>query len=157
MVVLAQIPMAAHMPSRADMLAQLTGLHGAILTHIDALNAVTRTDAPDAERLARVRLQLTRASRQRRRLIHESIVPAIQPVCRADELFGLEKLRLDRVAQAAYSSQHIGIWTMARIVEDWAGYRHAMARMGVAMKANVETERRVLYPLLGRPEPVRRS
>lgn len=49
-----------------------------------------------------------------------------------------------------HSASHIGRWSRDAIEEDWQGYCEASRAIRLQMKACMDAEKRVLYPMLER-------
>lgn len=130
------------------MLAELQEAHDALLAGIRELEDATQADAPDASALAGIRWRLSRASGQRRRLIEQASAQLLERVPGAAPDIG--RLRENNIGMLSASSRHVGGWPIERIAADWAGYCAASAEIRKAMRARIELERAILYPLLER-------
>ncbi len=131
------------------MLTELKRAHETLLACIDTLEALTKDDTPDAQKLARMRWKLSRSSVQRRRLVEAACdwLLANVTVIESSRIAALREKSADIVAS---SSRHVGRWTMAQILADWNGYREASAAMRKSMRTRIAQEQRALYPLLER-------
>ncbi len=131
------------------MLTELHQAHEHVLAALADLETLTAAPEPDSAALAGVRWKLSRASSQRRRLVEQAcadLLDRASPV----EAEGVRTLKQGIGALQSASSRHVGTWTLARVVEDWAGYRAASEEMRARMRERIATEKRVLYPLLQR-------
>ena len=129
------------------LLAEMSEAHDALAAALAAHEQLTREATSDQNRYTESRWRLSKASLLRRALlnrIHEQLMPLLD-LADAAQLDGL--LAADRqIVQV--SSAHIQRWCSAAIDRDWNGYRAAAADICRRMRAEVETEKRRLYPLL---------
>ena len=131
------------------MLGELKRAHETLLACITELEGLTSAGTPDAEKLARVRWKLSRASVQRRRLV-EAACDLLMANATLIESSRVTALREDSAETVAASSRHVGRWSMEQVLADWDGYREASAALRKAMRARILQEQRALYPLLER-------
>jgi hypothetical protein len=129
------------------MLTDLQTAHAEVLRAIDGLAVEVGRDQPDTAALSAARLALTKASRLRQALLQCRIYPRLHDIA-PSSVHAIDALRQEDAANLVASSQHIGRWTMATILADWAGYRRASDLMRRQMRQRVERERAILYPLL---------
>jgi hypothetical protein len=131
------------------MLTELHQAHEQVLSALGELEKLTDAPQPDGTALANIRWKLSRASGKRRRLVEEACTRLIDKAAPAEaQAVGTLQQGIG-VIQAA-SSQHVNAWTLARVIEDWDGYRAASAELRGRMRDRIATEKRVLYPLLQR-------
>lgn len=130
------------------MLDQLKTLHEQLLDLIEQLATETRKSAPDRERLAHVRLRLTRASLQRNQLLESQVYPWLLANLGRPDAEKLTAFRAAGQGLRTKSSGHIGQWTPERIQRDWAGYREASQAMRATMRERISAEKQLLYPHL---------
>lgn len=133
------------------MLEYLKQAHEALLGCISELEAVLAGEVLDASTLARIRLQLSKASSQRRKIVTEAI-QRLSESANPSEAARLDLLRKNAEAMLAATSSHVGEWSIDAILADNDGYRAASATMRKAMRERIATERAVLYPLLERAD-----
>jgi hypothetical protein len=128
-------------------LTQFKAVHAELREAIAGLEAVVSQPSPDREPLSAARLRLSKASSRRRSMIECSIYPLLHdvPPHEADKI---TNLRLEMAKLMVQSSEHIGLWTIRAICEDWPGYQKASAAMRRSMLKRIEHEAAVLYPLL---------
>ena len=131
------------------MLSELKRAHETLLACIDELEALTKNDTPDAQKLASVRWKLSRASVQRRRLV-EGACDLLMTDATLIASTRITALRGESADTVAASSRHVGRWTMDQVLADWDGYRDASASMRKAMRGRIAREQLALYPLLER-------
>jgi hypothetical protein len=131
------------------MLTELHQAHEQLLAALSDLEALTSVPQPDSTALSGVRWKLSRASSQRRRLVEQACAALIECASPA-ETEGVRALRQGIGELQSASSRHVGTWTLARVIEDWDGYRAASEEMRGRMRERIATEKRVLYPLLQR-------
>lgn len=129
------------------MLLELTNLHREILSQVDELADLTNANQPQLTRLATCRLALTRASRTRSRLIQNSY-NQIYAFASAQEKAALSALATEGRAALVISVNHIGKWTLTTIVDEWPEYCIVSRAMQASMRARVDQEAKVLYPML---------
>ena len=129
------------------MASELQQAHCDLLGYIAELEAVLAAEVVDASVLASVRLQLSRASSRRRRIVAE-VIQRVSAAAGAEERALLELLRENDKAILAATSNHVREWSIRTILADIDGYRTASAEMRSAMRERIENERSVLYPLL---------
>ena len=130
------------------MLAQLQELHSAISANLDELDALTRQPTPSMDRLASVRLALTRASRSRTLLLGPCYESLIDSAATHDQCTAIRKLRDDAREQLTASIRHIGRWTPREIAISWSEYCAASCEMRTVMRRRLEEEARTLYPVM---------
>jgi hypothetical protein len=130
------------------LLTELKDVHRQILDWIDELEALTRLPEPERTRLTGVRWRLSQASRHRTDIIEDHIARLLTRASDNRLLADLQQLRALGVELRQVSADHVIHWTIERIVDDWPGYCRASFAMRASMKARIEEERRVLYPLL---------
>ena len=143
------------------MLSDLKQAHEQLLAGIADLAELIQQDRPDPERLAQVRWRLSRASGARRRLVEQACEQLVAGGG-SEVAERLRNLRDTGAEMLSASSRHIGTWTIDQILADWGGYRLASAMMRKSMRARIDAERAILYPLLehgrpGAPRQPRRS
>ena len=68
--------------------------------------------------------------------------------CPPDKRIALEKLKSDGLLMLVRSGDHIRHWTTREITQDWPGYCLASAAARQTMRARIELEVQLLYPLL---------
>jgi hypothetical protein len=129
------------------MLARLKTVHEELLAGIKTLETVVQQSTPDVAGLTNARWKLSRASSHRRKLLAETVYPALDQASAADAR-RLDELRAAGTALLAESAQHIAAWSTDRIIGDWAGYQRASSAMRGAMRDRVAAEKAILYPLL---------
>lgn len=130
------------------MLAELQNAHGEIIAWIDELEILTSFDTPDRIQLTGVRWRLSQASRRRADIIEGRIYRTLLDRTEGADRDEVVKLKSIGTELRQYSARHIDEWTIERIVEDWPGYCRASFDMRNSMRARIEEERRILYPLL---------
>lgn len=130
------------------MLDQLKTVHEQLLDLIEQLAKETRKPAPDRERLAHVRLRLTRASLQRNQILENQVYPWLLANLGKSDAEDLTAFRAAGQGLRTKSSGHIGQWTPERIQGDWAGYRKASEAMRGTMRERISAEKQRLYPYL---------
>jgi hypothetical protein len=129
------------------MLGKLKQAHEELLGHISELEAILAEDSLDASTLARIRLQLSKASGRRRKLVAEAIQILSGNVSGGD-VARLNLLRENSAAISLDSSHHVGKWSIHAILADPEGYRAASAAMRKSMRGRIAAEKSTLYPLL---------
>jgi hypothetical protein len=136
-----------------EMLAQLRQHHAAISNLLTDLEALCNDQHPDMAKLSAVRLALTRASRARSAYLNSTVYPELLRTCPPDKRIALEKLKSDGLLMLVRSGDHIRHWTPREITADWRGYCQASAAMRRAMRARIELEAQLIYPLLKEERP----
>ena len=130
------------------MLAELRDAHAEIIAWIDELELLTSFEMPDRVQLTGVRWRLSQASRRRSDIIEANVYHALLSRADGPERDELLKLKAIGVELRQYSARHVNEWTIEKIVEDWPGYCRASFAMRNSMRARIEEEKRILYPLL---------
>jgi hypothetical protein len=128
------------------MLAELRDAHDRLLAGIQDLEDAAGAEAPDSSLLAAIRWRLSQASGRRRRLVDEASAEVLRRKPGAAP--EIERLRENSAEMLFASSRHVGGWPIERIRREWQGYRAASAEMRRAMRARIEMEKAILYPLL---------
>lgn len=134
------------MEDRLALLAELKRVHRDLLEASDAFEAMLRKPAPDAMLLANVRLKLI-VPNGRRRMLLEKIYAALGELSPGDAE-RIRQLRAEGVAAVMRSSQHIAVWTPRQVMDNWQGYLAGSIGIPSSVRASVQLEQRVLYPLL---------
>lgn len=130
------------------MLAELREAHETLLNGIQELEDATRAEAPDPSALAAIRWRLSRASSRRRRLVDQACT-LLREGGAPGAVAEIDRLRENSAEMLSTSSQHVGEWTIDRVVADWDAYRAASIRIRKAMRRRIENEKAILYRLLG--------
>ncbi|HWI86918.1 MAG TPA: hypothetical protein VNT42_11435 [Sphingomonas sp.] len=138
-------------------LARLKALHAELNILLEQLHASTARDVPDRDRLAGIRLSLTKASRKRTNLLHIEVYGLALAIADPAERARIEELQEQDSRRLLYSSDHINSWTLARIESDWTGYRQASFAMRARMRRRIAAEERALYRVLERVESGQRG
>ncbi len=131
------------------MLCDLKQSHAELLEFISELEAVLSADVMQVALLARVRLQLSKASSRRKRIVSDAI-QRLWEGASAEEMRRLDQLRGNDVAIAALTSRHVREWSTETIAANREGYRAASSAMRKSMRERIATERAILYPPLER-------
>ena len=131
------------------MLCDLKQSHAELLEFISELEAVLSADVIQVALLARVRLQLSKASSRRKRIVSDAI-QRLWEGASAEEMRRLDQLRGNDVAIAALTSRRVREWSTETIAANREGYRAASSAMRKSMRERIATERAILYPLLER-------
>jgi hypothetical protein len=146
----------AHALEEADsMLAELRQHHEKIGDLLTALEALCQDRHADIVKVSAVRLELTRASRARSAYLNAVVYPKLMRTCPPDQRIALERLKSDGLLMLVRSADHIRHWTTREITQDWPGYCLASAAARQTMRARIELEARMLYPLLEKEGPGR--
>lgn len=136
------------------MLGDLKQAHEELLGYISELEAVVAENKIEASNVARVRLQLNRASSRRRRIVAEAILRVAENAS-SEETRRLNVLRENDAAILAATSSHVGEWSIEAILADSDGYRTASNARRKSMRERIAMEKSVLYPPLERADPHR--
>ncbi len=128
-------------------MSELHDLHAQLLEMLDQLEELTARPAPDEAALATLRYRLTRTSSARRKLI-DSACRELKRTVPMGEVPPLDALHESNTAAMTSSSEHISIWSLREIVKNWPGYCEASFELRRSMRAQIATEKAVLYPHL---------
>jgi len=139
------------------MLNRLRQHHLAISTLLIALEELCQDQQPDMAKLNVVRRELTRASRARSAYLNATIYPQLMHSCPPDKRMALEKLKSEGLIMLVRSGDHIRHWTPRQIQADWRGYCRASATARADMRARIDREAQLLYPLLKQHAPAHRA
>jgi len=137
------------------MLAELRRHHEKIGELLTALGTLCEDRHADIVKVSAVRLELTRASRARSAFLNAVVYPKVMRTCPPEKRLALEKLKSDGLLMLVRSGDHIRRWTTREITQDWPGYCLASAAARQTMRARIELEARLLYPLLKEERPGR--
>lgn len=139
-------------PARPDSteswLSELKEAHEGLLCAIETLAQLTRGTVPDKGELAAARWRVSAASLSRRLIwgrIHSSLARRVTDLDVDRELRHLQQVDISLMRASA---KHVGTWSLAGIIDDWAGYRQASKDMLCKMKEGISEEKRLLYPIL---------
>ena len=130
------------------MLAELRQHHEKIGNLLTALEVLCQDRHADIVKVSAVRLELTRASRARSAYLNAVVYPKVMRTCPPEKRIALEKLKSDGLLLLVRSADHIRHWTTREITQDWPGYCLASAAARQTMRARIELESQLLYPLL---------
>jgi hypothetical protein len=130
------------------MLAELRQHHEKIGNLLTALELLCQDRHVDIVKVSTVRLELTRASRARSAYLNGTVYPEVMRNASPDKRIALEKLKSDGLLMLVRSADHIRRWTTREITQDWPGYCRASAAARATMRARIELEAELLYPLL---------
>jgi hypothetical protein len=128
-------------------MSELHDLHVQLLHMLDELEELTARPAPDEAALAGVRYRLTRTSSVRRKLV-DGLCLELKLALPERDAHKIHALHESNTAAMTASSEHISTWSLREIVKNWVGYCQASFAMRGAMRAQIETEKAVLYPHL---------
>lgn len=129
------------------LLDSLKAAHANLLAAIEELNRLTQLPLPPAGLLINVRWNVSKASLDRRLLwgrIHLELSRRVESASE-DALRRLQDIDME-LLQA--SSAHVTKWTPNAIQEDWEGYCKSSANIRRKMVEAIESETRLLYPIL---------
>jgi hypothetical protein len=121
--------------------------HIRLIASLDRLADVTGGRFPDRARYTQARFRVSHASFTRRTIL-EDVFRHLLPDATAGDSKALRDLRSTGSAMRLESTAHVSRWTADEIEADWPAYCAASAVLRLRMKARVETERRLVYPLL---------
>lgn len=145
----AALPNGGNEIASTDLLTQLRAAHDELIQAIGEMEQVAGQSAADSPAFNAARFRIGRASLGRRMLWHKIDRHLTERVQGPD----LQTVQLLREADAKllrHSSTHVSRWTPQAVLSDWYEYREAAHAMRQHMRDNVETERKLLYPLLAR-------
>jgi hypothetical protein len=129
---------------------ELGAAHDAVMVHLQELESLLmRTTIARAD-LANMRWRLSRASKQRLGLLERRIYPYLLGLVSGVEAQAIRQLQAGARPLLTQTVNHVGTWTIDRIMSDLVGYRCASAAMRATMRARITAERDILYPLLTR-------
>lgn len=131
-----------------DLAADLDDLNLRFAAAIAALEAALKPATPDTNDLGKRRVALARVASERVRFVHGRLCPMLATGETPRHADAARQLRERIAGLIAESNRHIGEWSMARIVADWAGYGAATRVMATQARAVLTMERREIYPLL---------
>lgn len=139
------------MTDRGELLAKLKELHTELLELVAELAAGLASEPPTSDgTLTGMRWKLSRASRNRSMLVENDILPLLLECASQSEKDQLAELRNALRESSSRSSQHVAAWSGKTVATDRLGYRHASEAIQLEMRARIDREKRVLYPLLER-------
>lgn len=121
--------------------------HVRLLASLNRLADVTGGRFPDRARYTQARFRLSHASFTRRTIL-ENVFQLLLPNATPDDLRALGDLQSTGSAMRLESAAHVSRWTADAIEADWPAYCAASAALRRRMKARVEIEKRLVYPLL---------
>lgn len=131
-----------------DLLDELSRTHREV---VQCMAEMDRTTSGGADKLVytRARYAISRASLIRRNLFREACRELSQRV---------EPVMLDRIREAEdadkelmrLSAAHVSRWTAEQVEVHWPGYVTASKAIRAHMKHELDTEKRIIFPLLQR-------
>lgn len=129
-------------------LDELKEAHESLLSAIEKLAQLTRGPLPDKGELAAVRWRVSAASLSRRLIwgrVHSLLARRVTDLKVDRELRHLQEADMSLMRA---STEHVGRWSLAAIIDDWAGYCQASEAMRRKMTYAISEEKRLLYPIL---------
>lgn len=130
------------------MLDKLQTLHLELLDAIAVLDRFAKSDCVQLEQLALARYNASKASRRRTQCLDTEIVPHLLVSATADERAAILSLHAISSAQMEASRTHVAKWNIDRIAAHWPDYCREGKDIRAKMRARIEEERKILYPLL---------
>lgn len=133
----------------ARLLDELRYAHQTLLAAMEEIDRLTREPQFDSARLTGARWRISQASLARRILwgtIFRHLLPRVSP----EEAADLKILNESDGEMLRHSANHVAIWALPRIEADWEGYCEASRAIRRRMKACMDTEHRLLYPMMER-------
>lgn len=129
------------------LLLELHHAHDGIVWAMEGLIRLTSGSLPDQYILNDARWNLSRASTSRR-LLWASILHYLSPKVGGFAAHELRRLQETDIELLQASAEHVRNWTAETIFADWPGYCEASQAMRGRMIAAMESEKRILYPML---------
>lgn len=137
----------------AALLAELRAAHVALLDSIAELEKACALPVPDEAPFTAIRWTLSGASLTRRMLWAKILGFLVPLAAQADDKAAaadLRRLQEDDIALLKASTAHVGRWSADAALADWNAYCEASRIMRGRMRAGIEAEKKLLYPLLER-------
>jgi hypothetical protein len=129
------------------LLAELRQAHETLLDAMDAVDILTRGQVPAKARLTAERWKLSKASLARR-MLWGKILTSLSPGSSGDRSDALRRLQEWDINLLRASTHHVSKWTTEAALANWGGYCAASRSIRRKMAANIDAERRILYPML---------
>ena len=129
------------------MLIKIQQLHASIVAGLDEMDILTAMPQPAMDRLSKVRVALTRASRARTLLLEPAYEELIARAPSGQHA-ALRALRAEGTESLIKSVRHIGTWTLREVTSQWPEYCIASKIIRAEMRARVRKEAALLYPML---------
>ena len=129
------------------MLHDLQQAHDRLTAALDALAEVTCDPFPHRVRFTQARFRVSHASLLRRALLGQA-TDLLLAGARPNEVKALRQLQSAGPETRLESSAHVAKWTSDAIEADWLAYCDASGAMRLRMIAQIDSERRIVYPLL---------
>ena len=129
------------------MITELEKVRDEALSAMGAMDAVTSDSVADRYRVSNTRWRLSQAGLRgctASGIIFQYLFPRVGP----NEAEALQSLQRDHLEILRHSTVHIGMWTLDRIEADWPGYREAYRVIRGKMTTYIDTEKRILFPML---------
>jgi hypothetical protein len=133
--------------SPISLLAELQQAHEMLLDAMDAVDVLTRGQVPAKARLTAERWKLSKASLARR-MLWGKILTSLSPGLSGDRNDALRRLQEWDINLLRASTHHVSKWTTEAALANWSGYCAASRSIRRKMAANVDAEKRILYPML---------
>jgi hypothetical protein len=132
----------------ALLFADLRDAHATLLEAMAQLDELTDGHLPHRGRVVEARWNISSASLARRTLWSRILAHLSTSAFREHDA-NLRVLQETDMALLRFSCAHIATWSIDAVMKDWASYCPASRAMRQKMKAAIETEKRLLYPMLG--------
>jgi hypothetical protein len=129
------------------MLSDLEKVRDELRSAMFAMDAVTSELRADRYQLSSTRLRLSQAGLKGCTawgIIFDYLLHRVDP----ETAESLQSLQQDHLAILSQSSAHIGRWTLDQIEKDWPGYCTAYQTLRSAITTYINSEKRVLHPIL---------
>lgn len=117
-----------------------------LLASLDVLAGLIARPEFDLATLSGARYRIAKAVAERRKRV-TSLFEEFGHDPLVDSKY-LQQMLDANIAMRVRYTTHVGHWAPARIVEGWQGYCRAASSLIVAMRAQIEEQKRVFYPRL---------
>jgi hypothetical protein len=129
------------------LLASFQSAHRKMEAAIADLDAIIAVEAPDMSELCAARLRLSQANLARQQISRQVCDQIIERIA-AGNAEAVRDLQRREQEQIQLTSLLVRTWSLKDVQRNWAGYRDASLVVREQLRAIVDAERRILYPLL---------
>jgi hypothetical protein len=137
--------------SSGALLASLQSAHRKMEAASADLDAIIAVEAPDMSKLSAARLRLSQANLARQQVSRQVCDQLIERVAPGNTEAVRDLQRRER-EQIQLTSQLVRMWSPEHVERNWAGYRDASLIVREQLRAILDAERKILYPLIAERE-----
>ena len=130
-----------------DLLSRLEHAHATLIAAMAAYDEITRRPLADRSRYIPARMRVSDANFARRKLVKQCF-EYLHPIVEPATAQALEACNRDNLDSLRHSAAYFARWSTDSIEREWHAYCRASREIRARIRAEIEEDRRLLYPLL---------